>query len=114
MLIQILLILFFLLAIIKVIRRYQGGDLTRRAAFIWILFWVLAGVVVALPDSTFYLAHMLGVGRGADAIVYIALAGLFFLVFRLMVRVERLTKDITRFVRHEALAEAEKKITEQK
>jgi len=73
------------------------------------VFWILVGVVAFRPDSTMYFAHLLGVGRGADVVIYLALALLFFLFFKLMVKVERLDKDITKVVRAIALKESDKK-----
>jgi len=108
MLIQVLLIVFFLIAIAKVVRRRRANELNTGAAAVWVIFWLVATAVVALPNSTFYLARLLGVGRGADAVVYVALVVLFFMVFRLMVRQEKLNKDITRLVRQEALTQARK------
>ncbi|MFA7653551.1 MAG: DUF2304 family protein [Candidatus Magasanikbacteria bacterium] len=102
-LIQIILILFCLLAVIKVVSRYRGGDITLSWLIFWLIFWMLVGVVAFEPDSTMYFAHLLGVGRGADAVVYLALALLFFLFFKLMVKVERMDKKITKIIRGMAL-----------
>ncbi len=102
-LIQILLILFFLFAALKVIGRFRAGDLSWRGMLAWVLFWILALVVVLLPNSTFYFAHLVGIGRGADLVIYLGLAGLFFMIFRLMVKIERMNKDITKLTRKIAL-----------
>lgn len=107
-LIQILLILFFFFAVLKVIGRFKSGDLSGRGATAWILFWIMAGVVVLLPNSTFYFAHLVGIGRGADLVVYLALAGLFFIIFRLMVKVEKMNRDITKLARKIALTQPER------
>jgi len=97
--IQILLCLFFVFAIAKVVGRYRGGELSSRGAIFWILFWIAAGVIVLLPNSTFYFARLVGIGRGADLVIYVALAGLFFMIFRLMVKIEKMNKDVTKLVR---------------
>ncbi len=98
-LIQIVLLLFCLFAIVKVSARYRSGDIALGWLVFWLLFWVWAGVVALKPDSTTYWARLLGVGRGADVVVYLSLALLFFLFFKLMVNVERINKDITKIVR---------------
>jgi len=79
--------------------------MTMSIALIWILFWLIGGVIVILPDSTFYFAKLVGVGRGADLILYIGITALFFMVFRLMVRINSLDKDITKLTRKIALQE---------
>jgi hypothetical protein len=108
--IQIILIVFFVFAILRVGARYRAGDVTGPEAAFWTAFWVVAGAVVMLPDSTFYLARIVGVGRGADLVVYIALVAIFFILFRLMVKQERVNRDITVLTRKIALAEGDKEI----
>jgi hypothetical protein len=108
LIIQILLIIFFLFALIKVIGRFKVGELTKQGAILWSLFWIAAAVVVLLPNSTAYLAQAVGIGRGADLVVYVALAGIFFLIFRLMVKIEMLNKDITTLTRKIAITDSAK------
>lgn len=104
--IKIILLLFFIFAIVKVIARYRGHELSWRGAFVWILFWFIAGVVAIEPNSTFYLAHFVGVTRGADLVVYMALVGLFFIIFRFMLKFEHLNREITVLTRKISLMEA--------
>lgn len=106
--IQIFLIAFFLLALSRVWLRYKANELSTRGAGVWTLFWLAAGVVVIRPDSTAWFAKLLGVGRGADLVIYAALATLFFMMFRLMVKVEKTNRELTKAVRQKALDEADK------
>jgi hypothetical protein len=103
LIIQLLLIIFFLFALLKVIGRFRSGDLTKTGLVWWSLFWVVAAVVVLLPNSTAYFAKLVGIGRGADLVVYISLAAIFFFIFRLMIKIESLNKDITKLTRKIAL-----------
>jgi hypothetical protein len=84
----------------------MAGDLTKAGLVWWFLFWVAAAVVVLLPNSTAYFAKLVGIGRGADLVVYISLAGIFFIIFRLMIKIESLNKDITKLTRKIALNES--------
>lgn len=101
--IQLLLLAFFLFAALKAVWRYRSGDIGGAGLAYWLLFWAAAAVIVSWPDATFYFAGKLGIGRGADLVVYLALALLFFLIFRLMVSVERQKKEITELTRMNAL-----------
>ncbi len=107
-LIQILLVIFFLFALFKVASRFQAGDLSSAGMAGWVIFWVLAILVVLLPDSTSILAKMVGITRGADLVVYVALAVIFFIIFKLMVRIETLNRDITKLTRKISLDEKDK------
>lgn len=101
--IQIILLVFFLFATGKVIGRYRAHELSTSGLVGWSLFWIIAAVIVVLPDTTFALARLVGVTRGADVVVYVALALIFFIVFRLMVRQEKTKRDLTALVRKLAL-----------
>ena len=107
-LIQILLPLFFVFAGIKAVGRYRSGDITLGIMVGWMIFWILGIAIVINPSSTFYLARLLGVARGADAVVYLALAVLFFVVFRLFVSNEKLKREVTKLTREMALDETSK------
>ncbi len=107
--IQALLVVFFLFAVMKVVGRFRAGELTKRGAVLWFVFWLVAAVVVLMPNSTAVLAQIVGIGRGADLVVYVALASVFFLIFRLMVKIEMLNKDITTLTRKISLQETDKK-----
>ena len=103
LIIQILLTAFFLFAVYRVILRYTQKDLHLSALIGWLIFWLAGIVVVVFPDTTFYFAKLVGIGRGADLVVYIAIALLFYIIFRLMVRIERLEKNLTKVVRTDAI-----------
>lgn len=100
---QIILILFFVFAALKVISRFRAGDLKNSGLIFWLLFWFLAAAIVIWPDTTFYFSKLLGIARGADLVVYAGLALLFFLVFKITVRLERIEKNITKIVREKTL-----------
>jgi len=55
------------------------------------------------PDSTVIVANYLGIGRGTDLILYISLAVIFFILFRLHVKIESIGRDITKVVRKDSL-----------
>ena len=105
LLIQIVLIVFFLFALLKVVGRFRSGELSIKGAVLWSLFWVGAAVVALLPNSAAYVAELVGIGRGADLVVYVALVLVFFIIFRLMIKIEMLNKDITKLTRKISLQE---------
>lgn len=108
LLIQIILILFFLLAVINTVLRFRRGQLRIGGLITWCLFWLLASVVVILPNSTNYLAGLVGIGRGADLVVYASLALLFFLNFNFLIKLEKANREITKLTRAIALKEDNK------
>lgn len=106
--IQIVLILFTLFAISRVFLRAREKIISTQAAFFWTLIWFGALSIIILPGTTTRLASYFGVGRGVDVIVYLALALLFYLVFRLFVILEDLKHEVTQLIRMLALKNSHK------
>ncbi len=52
------------------------------------------------------LAHLLGIGRGADMVMYLGLILIFYLLFKVYVRLEQMDREITQIVRAVTLWEA--------
>ena len=102
--IQIFLFAVVIFAISRVYLRLKEGVITTRMAFFWFLIWIAALVGVTLPATTTRIAEFFGVGRGVDIIVYISLALLFYLVFRIYVMIEDLRHQITYIIREIGLS----------
>jgi hypothetical protein len=101
--VQILLVAFLAYALRITWRRARESAISRREAFAWSLLWCAAAVVILLPQTTTRIAQLVGVGRGVDLVLYGSIAGLFFLVFRLFVAVDKVERQITDLVRRDAL-----------
>lgn len=95
-----LVVLFFVLTL-------RGRSLVDRAYRVhivgWIVVWVLGGLVVVFPAVLSRVAEILGIGRGVDVVVYIGMMVLVYVVFRLMIRIYLMEREITKLVRHIAL-----------
>lgn len=101
--IQIVLLLFAVFALTKTFQRFRAREMQLVQLLPWLVFWGGVILVVLRPDTTSRLADMLGVGRGADVIVYLALALMFYLQFRLFAKIEETERQITKLVREDAL-----------
>jgi len=106
--IQILIILFIVFAITKVGLRYKDKIISLQEFILWLIFWLIVCLVVIFPDITSYAANLVGVGRGVDLVIYLALLLLFYLVFRILVRLDKQEKEITKIVRKIALDDDKK------
>ena len=105
MLVQLLLLLFVFFALTRVVVRYRAREIRAREFFFWFLFWILGSVAIAWPNVASRIAEVLGVGRGVDVVMYFALLLMFYILFRLVARMERMERDITLLVRGKALEE---------
>jgi len=99
-----LIVVVFLLVItvVSVIR----GRATRREGVLWILVWLAAGVAFAKPEITTKIAHLLGIRRGADLVLYCAVVVMLVGFLMIYVRMRRLQRELTLIVRHLAIRDA--------
>ncbi|PIS05550.1 MAG: DUF2304 domain-containing protein [Candidatus Buchananbacteria bacterium CG10_big_fil_rev_8_21_14_0_10_42_9] len=107
MIIKIVLLIFIAFALSRVVLRWRKKDITAREFFVWLVFWVLVAVAVILPQTTDVLAKFVGVSRGADLLVYISIVVLFFGMFKVLVKLESVDKQITELVRKLAIKDSD-------
>ncbi len=103
-----------LLALWVTWRRARQQVICWREAASWSVVWILAAVVVMIPNVTSNLAARVGVGRGVDLVVYASVAVLFMLVFKLFIQHEKIERKLTEAVRHEALRNLEPQAASEK
>lgn len=105
---QIVITIFIVFAISRAILRFRESKLTIYELFGWITLWVLIEIIVWKPRITSDIALILGIGRGADLIIYTSVVILFYLIFRTYVKLEEIERDITSIVRMIALKKPRK------
>lgn len=103
--IQIVLLFIIATLIIRTVKRHREGAMRTPVFAGWMGLWLVGVLVVLVPESTSRIAETLGVGRGVDAVVYVAMVVLFFLLFRLYGRTVAMEQEITTLVRKIALLE---------
>ena len=106
--IHIILSIFILFAFSRVLLRFNDKTISYKEAVFWSLLWIGAAIVIFMPGFTGTLATILGIGRGADLIIYIAIILNFYIVFRLYVKLDKLDNNITTIVEKIAHKDASK------
>lgn len=99
-LIQPLLIVLLLLGVVVYLRVFRSR-LVDRIVVSAILVAALG--LISFPDAANDLAHLVGVGRGADLLFYLTIPGLGFVVLLLFSRVRELDERLTKLTRDLAL-----------
>ena len=105
--IQVVIVALAAAALLGAIRRFTRREISLRRLVAWIILWVAAAVVVVVPQTSERVAAVLGVGRGADVVIYLSIALLFYLQFRIFTRLDRIDRDMTKIVREQALRNAD-------
>lgn len=113
MLVQIVLIIFLLFSVSRVFLQLKHGNIKLTEFAFWTLIFCGAIVGVVKPELTIAIARLMGIGRGADAVIYFSIVLLFYLIFRLYIFIENLHHEMTDIISHLALKE-DKKIKKKK
>ncbi|RMF55958.1 DUF2304 family protein [Candidatus Woesearchaeota archaeon] len=108
-LIQIIGILFGVFAFSRVVIRFKDNDITKNEFVIWSVIWLLIILVAFVPGITGFFSKLFGVGRGIDFMVYMSIIFLFYMTFRVYIKLEKIEQDITGIVREVALNKKNKK-----
>lgn len=82
------------------------GRATRREGIAWALVWFCAAVAIIRPELTVRVAKALGIGRGADLVLYCSVVAMMVGFMMVYIRLRRLQRELTLVVRHLALREA--------
>lgn len=106
MLIKYLLIAVIVLIVVRVTRQFQRGGFNVREYVLWLMLWLGGAFVILRPETATFVANLVGVGRGTDFMVYIAVIVLFYLVFRILTRQEKMEREITKTIRELAIDRA--------
>lgn len=107
--IQILALIFSLFALSRAFLRTRDKKLSLGELLFWVIVWFMMLLVVFFPDTTTFVANIVGIGRGIDVIIYTSIAILFYMVFRLYVKIEEREQEITLLVREIAYMKKKKK-----
>ena len=113
MLIQILSSIFVLFALWRVIAKFRRSELRPGEFIIWLVFWLCLGVAFFVPQQLTKLANLLGIGRGADLVLYLAVVVVFYLMFRIFAILEKMERGITKVVRASSLSQAQRSAAEE-
>jgi hypothetical protein len=99
-----------LLAVMVLATAIQIGRrrLAARFGAAWIALWIAAAMAIADPDVLVRIAHFLGIGRGADLVLYLSILFTFVAFFVTYLRFRRIDEQMTKIVRHLAIRDAER------
>ena len=104
---KIIVTFFVFLSIIKLIKQKKDNKITSFSFLLWFLLWLIIALAFYLPETTSYLANIVGIGRGVDLVVYISIIVIFYILFRVFVHLNKIDREITKIVREKAIKDEE-------
>lgn len=109
-LVKTLFTIFALFAWSRAVIRFYSKDLNAKELIFWTFTWLVMIILVFVPGKTNFVAGILGMDRGNDAMFFLAIVILFYATYRLYVKSNESEKEITRLVRALALKNIFKKV----
>lgn len=104
--IQILLILFAVFAWSRAFLRMRSKNISIGEFSFWSLIWSAVIIIGIVPEIISKLSAIVGIGRGTDLAIYVGIILLFYLMFRLYVKVDSQNREVTKLVREIAIRDA--------
>ena len=100
---QYLIVSAMVLLAVATARGAARGLIRKRMAFVWLLIWFGGAAATIWPRSTVLVARAVGVGRGADLVIYVSIFVSFIAFFYIYTRFRRLDHALTVLVRKIAI-----------
>jgi hypothetical protein len=96
------------LLFLRAVLRLASGARPRWWLLLSAAIWLAAAITILVPDLTTDIAHTLGIGRGADLLIYLVAILFIASFFFFYNRYRRLEAELTRLVRQLAIGNAER------
>jgi len=103
MLFQFISLILIAFIIGRIVWQYKQRAIQGNEFIFWSFFWVLAAAAILIPDALTRIANALGIGRGTDFAFYASFVIVGYVLFRIVVRIDKIERDVTKIVRHLAL-----------
>jgi len=100
---QVLVLALLALLTLFTVRGVFRGQMRKRIAVFWTLVWGGSAGVLIWPDSTVRVARLLGIGRGADLLLYCSVLAMLVGFFYVYIRFRRMDRQLTLLVRELAI-----------
>jgi len=109
MVIQILVTIGVILIVLpSIYSSYKKNNLTNIGTILWSLFWIIGLIVIWFPEIIEIIGHFFGVARSIDALVYISIILLIYLVLKQKIKINEIEKEITILTRKISLQKVKK------
>ena len=110
MILEILIFVFVFGMYLKLLSDFKNKKISFRRFFFWIFIWFALSLIVFFPQIVFLLAGLLGIERAKDLPIYVSIIILFYIAFKVGVKIEKIDKEITKIVRSVAIFEIKKDV----
>jgi small membrane protein len=101
---QIIALLIIAFFIVRLIWQFKNEQIKLNEFIVWFIFWLFAGTAIIFIKSIDRLLIDLGFSSsGINVLFYLGVVFLFYLLFKLRLRLERMERDLTKIIREIAI-----------
>ncbi len=101
---QIIALIIIIFFIIKLFSQKQNNQISKNEFLLWITFWIIASISIISIKWIDLALSMIGVsGSGIEILFYISVIIIFYLIFKIRIKLEKQKQEITKLTRHIAL-----------
>jgi hypothetical protein len=100
---QALVLMVFVMLAASTLSAGLRGVARKRIVIFWLTVWAVGSIAIVWPHSTAVVAHALGIGRGADLVLYSSVLVMFVAFFYVYTRFRRVDRQLTLLVRRLAI-----------
>ena len=100
---QLLLSTIVIFIVYKTVTSFRRGNLSKNFTTIWILLWLSILFFIFEQNTLIKAAHFLGISRGVDLIIYLAVILTFYLIYKIFYILNQLNQKITEIIRENAV-----------
>ena len=87
---QLILSIFILFIMFRTWHSYQTKKMSKSFSVCWVLLWMIGLFVIFYPGFLQGIAQIIGVGRGVDFALYISIILLFYLIYKINLKIVKL------------------------
>ncbi len=103
--IQVIAIIFAVFLLVKVLLKLKNKKLTINEFLFWSIMWVLLILLSIFPQVSDRIANFFGFGRGLDFFIVSSILLIFYLIFRIISKLEEMDAKIAKLARSISLDE---------
>ncbi|MBU1131901.1 DUF2304 domain-containing protein [Patescibacteria group bacterium] len=100
---QIIILILIAIVCFKAVRKLLKKEISFLLFASWIGLWLIVALIAIFPSIVNRLADFVGIGRGVDLIIYLSIISLFYMLFKINLRQNKIEKNISELVRKIAM-----------
>lgn len=101
---QLIAIIVIIYIIIKIVLQKKQNKISQNEFALWLIFWFFVMLAIIFIKQIDSLVAMIGFSAtGIDVLLYLSVAWLFYYVFKMRIKMEKMEKNITALIRQNSL-----------